>query len=78
MQENNEPRMDVTDLENTSQPCDNTRITEDELVPKGLVGILLRIGRNQERIIAAMKKALEEGRQGDVVELAKELVYGKS
>ncbi len=69
---------DVPDLENTRQPCDNTSIPEDELVPKGLVGILLRIGRDQERIIAAMKKALEEDRQGDVVELAKELVYGKS
>ena len=78
MQENNAVPVDVTDLENPAEGCDTKSNGNEVGEAEDLIGILLKIGENQERLIGLMKKALEDGDKVGVIELAKELVYGKS
>ena len=78
MQENNDVPVDVTDLENPAEGWDTSSSGNEVGDAEDLIGILLKIGKNQERLIALMKQALEDGDMDGVIDLAKELVYGKS
>jgi hypothetical protein len=64
----------VTDLENRENVCENGGT--DDLRDDDLINLLIRLGEEQECIIALMKDAFERDDNETVLKLAKELVYG--
>jgi hypothetical protein len=66
----------VADLENRGTVCKNGDSGE-EVRSDDLIDLLIKLGEEQEQIIAHMREAFERNDNETVLKLAKELTYGK-